>query len=294
MGVDLPAAAVGLARSQHGVIRTADLRRYGVDRSRQHRLVAAGSLVSMYRGVLVVPGATDRWTRLATKQAACAQLVAERRTAAAIWRLDGFRDAPDSDLVWGSPPRGRYPVALARVARIPEGALTVHDGLRVTTPTWTLGDLPGASDDEVELAVEAALREGLTSVTKLRARGLPRGDQPPTGSYAETRFLQLVVRPLGLEDPERQVPIAAGAEAPYRCDFVFRRGGRMVDVEIDGLSVHGTPKARAHDLIRDERLRHQGCVVLRFAAERVERSPSSVGRTLLAELRALGPDDGGE
>jgi very-short-patch-repair endonuclease len=91
-----------------------------------------------------------------------------------------------------------------------------------------------------------------------------------------------------LEDPVRQAPIRVrGQREPYRRDFVFTRNGRELDVEIDGLVVHGTPDAHDHDLLRDEQIRAEGCGVVRFAAWRIEKQRLAVGRVLVAALRAL-------
>ncbi|MHB8466387.1 MAG: endonuclease domain-containing protein [Acidimicrobiales bacterium] len=294
MALPLSDDLLALAREQHGLLTTRQLSRAGLDSGARIRRVAVGALAHETDGVFAVSGLRDRFTHLAALQMVIPGLVAERRTAAAVWDLDGFRDFDGLELAW--PPGSRTRRSLiARAAKLPPAVVTVHRQLRVTTAAWTLREID-ADLDTMELAVESALRKGLTTEVELwhvlGANGVmarrPLGI-PPTESYAETRFLQRVVRHLGLEEPERQSPIRVrGRRAPYRRDFVFRRDGRELDVEIDGLVVHGTPEARAHDLLRDERIREEGCAVVRFAAGRVEANRSGVCRALMAALRELG------
>ena len=96
---------------------------------------------------------------------------------------------------------------------------------------------------------------------------------------------------LELPDPERQVPISPrGTRVTYYADFVFRFAhGPDLDVEIDGLEAHGTPKAHDHDLMRDQLIASEGYEVRRFAAWRVERDRYAVCRGLLQAFRGERP-----
>jgi very-short-patch-repair endonuclease len=308
-GLHLPEEILTLARLRHGALLTSDLRRANLGPAAQHRRAQAGVIQMPLRGVIVVTELSDRLTPLAALQLRYPDVVCERRAAAAVFGLDGFTGPGPVpldlvDLTHGRPPAARG-VPPIRTARLPNRAITVHEGLRTTTPTWTLGELgaAGVDADGVELALESALRQGFTTEAKLRRvvtdrsgppwPGTPvlaealcrrRPGDPPTESYAETRFLQLVVRPAGLEDPERQVPVQIrGGRGAYRCDFVFRRE-RPLDVEIDGRAGHASDADRDYDSVRDHDLEQAGMEVVRFAASRVERRPSQVTGQLLAEL----------
>jgi very-short-patch-repair endonuclease len=165
-----------------------------------------------------------------------------------------------------------------------------------------LSAAPGVTPDLIELAIESAIRSGLTTDDAVRVLADSYGPRlrilqvalsrrhpgtPATESYAETRFLQEVVRPLGLEDPERQVPIfVAGRPEPYRADFVFRRRSGALDVEIDGLAWHGRDSDR-DDRMRDHYLRVAGIQTLRLEADRVDRKPNSARAALRRELDLL-------
>jgi very-short-patch-repair endonuclease len=306
----LPARLIDLASTCHGAVLVAELERAGFDGRARRRQIAAGALHPIARGVCAIPGLSDRLTVAAGLQLLHPSTVAERTSAAAVWGLDGFDGALGSPVTLQVPrvERLRRRGVVGRSATLPERAITEHEGIRVTTPTWTLGELgavPGVDADMVELAVESALRMGLTTDAKLRrvlearsgrrwpgtavlaeALGRRRPGEPATDSYAETRFLQVVVRPLRVEDPHRQVTILPpGRLRPYRCDFLFDRRRRL-DVEVDG-EMHAPAAARDHDSDRDRHIRASGCEVVRFSASRIERRPMTVRAMLLRDLAAV-------
>ena len=157
--------------------------------------------------------------------------------AAALWQLDGFREAV-WPLRWVGPANGRggdgvirtrhweAPTFIGEVPVAPMNLLLRH-----------LGDLPvhadGLSDrDRLELAVEDALRRKLVGLDEL---GVPfgrgagdrmlqeilvlRGNEPATESYAETRAVQQMRR-FGWT-PWRQVPIVERGRTLHRVDLVL-------------------------------------------------------------------------
>jgi len=308
----LPDDIVEKAGASHGAISTRELRALNMAPAMQRRRVEAGLIELPLRGVAVIKDLADRFTPVAALQLRYPDLVAERRTAAVIFGLDGFKGPGPVPLDLVDVRHVRPPAAAGvppiRIHPIPAKAIVTYDGLRTTTPTWTIGELgavPALDVDTIELALESALHLGLTTEGKLRrvtttrtgpdwpgtavlAEALSRrrpGD-PPTESYAETRFLQLVVRPLELEDPERQVPVQVGGRRnPYRCDFVFRRS-RPLDIEIDGKDAHATEFGRDHDYERDHHVRRVGFEIVRFGAWRIEHKPAEIRHRLLLELLA--------
>jgi very-short-patch-repair endonuclease len=286
-----------IAAHRHGVVRTNELRAGGLSQTGQARRTEDGTLRHVRYGLVCVTDLATPFTEIAAAQLRYPDLVAERRTAAAIWKLDGFAPGP-VDLVRSIGARHRsLELPRLRAHHLPEGAVTTRLGLRVTTPTWTVAELEcaGADTDLVELALESVLRRRPADEAYLRKAKRPvlqaalarrKPGAPATESYAETRFLQKIVRPLGLEDPERQVPIVTrGRTWPYRCDFLFRRAG-ILDVEVDGSAAH-TGDAHDHDILRDHRLRDDGCAVLRVSAWRIDRTRSTLKGILLRELAAV-------
>jgi very-short-patch-repair endonuclease len=302
---------LALARTRHGVLSAADLRSRGLDASRVFRAERSHLLTRVAVQTYAIPSMVDPFTVAAAIQLRHPRLILERRTAAAVWGLDGLRPPPGSvaplplDLVHTDRVRTRTTRFASRRAPIPDDEITTHDGFRLTSVPWTLSDLGAVVDitvDLLELALESALRLGLTTDAALRtfvaARGAARSllhaalvrrrpDVVPTESYAETRFLQTVVRPLALEDPERQVRISvAGRPEPYRADFLFQRPFGCLDVEIDGAAWHGPGSARA-DAMRDHYLRLAGVQTLHLEADRVDRKPHGAQAALKRELALL-------
>ena len=188
-----------------------------------------------------------------------------RRTAAALWGLDGVEPgivelaATSGRASSGSlyRPRSFEPAEIAQV-----------DGLRVTSVTRTLLDLGQVVGPEIiERALESALRkrhvsvdalvEAVAAVPRLRGAGALRSvlagrppGAPPTESDAETLFLQLARR-AGLPEPLRQFSVPT-SERAFRLDFAWPL--RRVAVEIDGAATHASREALRSDLRRQNRL----------------------------------------
>jgi very-short-patch-repair endonuclease len=304
----LPEELLIAARRRYGVVTRQELSAGGVTGSELYRATQSGLLVRLAPSAYGVPGLVGPLTAAAAVEAHYPEVVCERRTAAAVWGMDGFAPKPDGapaplDLVCDGPRRCQ--LAPARRRSLLPGDVTERGGLRVTSVERTLLDLgatPGVGPDLLELALESALRANLTSEADLEMMADARGraaaplravlarrrpGAPPTGSYAETRFLQTVVRPLGLEDPERQVKVAVGRRPePYRVDFLFRRARGRLAVEIDGAAWHGEASER-DDYMRDHYLRRAGVQTLRLDADRVDRRPASARAALRQELLLL-------
>jgi very-short-patch-repair endonuclease len=163
--------------------------------------------------------------------------------------------------------------------------------VRVTSPLWTLRTLGEVADvTTVELAVESALRlrqvgdddlwrlagEGpgtraLEWVLRTRGRG-----SRPTGSWLETRALQLVLRPAGIEVVARQVDIYEGDFWHARPDFLLP--GWTI-LEVDGRQ-HADVVQKRHDNDRDLRLCGLGLRVVRLDAVQIREARTHAGRRL--------------
>lgn len=148
----------------------------------------------------------------------------------------------------------------------------------------------------VELAVEAALRRELTTIARLTdIVGLARPNRPgrpelrvvlgqrpagapPTESYLETRFIQ-VLRRARLPAFDRQAWVH-DADGPIgRVDFLYRR----VVAELVGRRWHLDRFDPDH--ARYARLAAAGYRVLPFTFDDVERHPRRLVRTVAAALR---------
>lgn len=176
-------------------------------------------------------------------------------TAAALWGLD-HRHGSKVEL-WV--PAGRSPtsenVIVHRGGRLDRADRTVLDGLPITTPTRTLIDIAGRSEDEALLAaMERAFREGLTTperlgarITALRTSGRPGAgrleqmlidrhvDAAALESRLEARLWRILTRS-ALPSCLRQHWVVANGKR-YRLDFAWPE--RRVAVECNGLAFHG-------------------------------------------------------
>ncbi len=169
------------------------------------------------------------------------------------------------------------------------------------TPRWKDDLQPLTPAEVVELAVESLLRrqlivdlpgsgKNLQGDAILRQVLLIRGNQPATGSYSETRFVQ-TMRSRGFPAMWRQVKIFVGEDGSKRADFLvpfdekLRRKLRAtpddgVLVEVDGREFH----SKNDDFLRD-RQRHNhyqlaGFRWLEFPASDIDRNPDRVASQL--------------
>jgi very-short-patch-repair endonuclease len=285
---------------QAGLIRTAQLTSSGCSPATIRSLVRSGRIASVRRGVYRMVGpaasplhpgaagpAAELW--LAVLVAGPAAMV-WRRSAAWWWGLDGVDiGAPE---ITGRPDRSRG-LPVTRVTSLGPADRTVHRGLPVTSAGRTLVDLGTAlGADEVERALESALRSRLVSVADMegRCRGPVRGGAlvlrevlrrrpgaaPPTESDAETRFIQLVRR-AGFPAPVRQMAVMCHGRR-FRLDAAWP--AERLAVEIDGAATHANAEALGRDLRRQNALVLEGWTVLRFTWEDVVRYPDQVVEAL--------------
>ena len=194
-----------------------------------------------------------------------ATTVCFRRTAAALWGLDGV----EPGIVELAATSGRASSgSLYRPRSFEPGEIGQVDGLRVTSVTRTLVDLGQVAGPEtIERALEPAIRrrlvsvvalvEAVASVPRLRGAGALRSllasrpsGAPPTESDAETLFVQLARR-AGMPEPLRQFAVPT-SEGSFRLDFAWPL--RRIAVEIDGATAHASREALSRDLRRQNRL----------------------------------------
>jgi very-short-patch-repair endonuclease len=194
-----------------------------------------------------------------------ATVVCFRRTAAAIWGLDGTGPGPvELAATSGRASSG----SLFRPRPFEPAEIAQVDGFRVTSVTRTLLDLGQVVGPAViERALESALRkryvsldalaEAVAAAPRLRGAGALRSvlagrpsGAPPTESDAETLFLQLARRS-GLPEPQRQFALPT-SEGVFRLDFAWPL--RRIAVEIDGAATHASREALSRDLRRQNRL----------------------------------------
>jgi hypothetical protein len=231
--------------------------------------------------------------------------------AAAMWKLDGFRDLAWPPL-WCSPINGASSFDVVRT-RLWEDPVEI-DGISVapiSTVLRHLGSvgsrvLPGSHDslgphDLAELALEHALRLKYVDLATLLPHGgsqpgdvllrevvarRPRGE-PATESYAETRLIQRL-RSIGIDAPWRQVKVI-GATSSHRADcmvsYRLRRRPAVIRasmgflVELDSREFHQNRFEEDH--ARELTYNDLGYRWLIFTPRQIETDWPRVARTIL-------------
>jgi very-short-patch-repair endonuclease len=290
---------IDIALAQAGAITTAQLRASGMVKYRVVKNLGEGVLVpGGRRGIYLLAAAPRTWLQELSVEllAAGDGAYAWRRSAARLWGLDGF-DRVDG-VIDVAVPASRRPRRSA-ATRCDGASADIHtvQGLHCTGPGRTVIDLGSTcDDDEVERALESALRRRLVTLdqitllaassTRLGAPALRRvldrrpAGAPPTESDAETCFLQ-IARNAGLPCPERQVRVVLRGRR-YRLDAAWRP--IRLAAEVDGAATHGPDRLTA-DLHRQNLVVLDGWMVLRFSAARVMGNPQAVGRDLVEAYR---------
>jgi very-short-patch-repair endonuclease len=288
-----------LAEEQHGVLARQQL---NMARGDLDRLVALGVLRRRQRALYELCDGRGGWRRdltaaLLAKEPTgvwSLETVAYRRTAAAVWELDGV----EPGVVELAGPAHARSAGRARLVSLQPTDRVCHQGFPVTTVARTLLALGVVcSADLVERAMECALRRKLVTIGNLKqmlevhahVRGCsclrvvlarrPPG-APPTESDAETRFVQLC-RAAGLPDPVRQLRLRMSGRE-FRADFAWPP--QCLLVEVDGAATHATPAALTRDLERQNLLMGVWHV-RRFTWFDIVGRPDYVRTTLLGAVR---------
>ncbi|MDP9420319.1 MAG: endonuclease domain-containing protein [Actinomycetota bacterium] len=222
------------------------------------------------------------------------------RAAARLWGLDRV----EADVVELSVPRQtRLSTAVVhRSNDLADVGVTEVDAIPCTDLTRTLVDLGAVVDlDVVERAVESALRQRLTTVSRLQWRlsGLARRGRrgpaalravlecrplraPPTESQLETMFLQCL-QAAGVEEPVRQHPVRLPDGRVVRLDDAYPEA--MVFIELDGWTAHRSQQAFHYDRRRQNQVVLLGWQPLRFTWADVVGQPGRVAGEVAAMLR---------
>jgi very-short-patch-repair endonuclease len=215
-------------------------------------------------------------------------------SAAALW---GVRAEQPGRIEVSTPAasRRRQGNITAHRRSLPDGDLTIRDGIPVTCVARTLIDIAcSLSLGELERAVNEADRLDLIDPEALRMaldahrgqRGvarlrelLDRRTFRLTDSELERWFLPQVRR-AGLPLPVTQQRLNG-----FKVDFLWL-DLRLV-VETDGLRYHRTPAQQARDRIRDQAHLAAGFIPLRFTHWQVRHERQYVRTTLLAVVRRI-------
>ena len=224
---------------------------------------------------------------------------ASHRAAAALWQL--HPEVQPVEVTIDRRVRPAEGVAIHFTRKWIPADRTRLAGIPVTTPTRTLIDL-GATcgPDEVEIALDAALRRRLTTLrsltwhhSRIRARGRNgagvmtdllrrRSSSAPTESEFETRLLQLLRR-AQLPLPCPQYVVADGCGFVARLDFAYPAA--KVAVEADGFAFHSLEVDWHRDRSRYNHLAALGWTIVHVTWSNLTRHPDRVVRDVRAVLQ---------
>jgi len=275
----------------------------GVSESGVGRRLAAEHWDPVEPCVYRIVGAPVTWRGdlLAAVWSAGAEALASHRSAAALWRLDGFEDGP---LELSVPNRLVRRTVRARVHRVQELVScdrSTIDAIPVTTIDRTLVDLAGVLRiGGLAHALDSAFVQGLTRPDRVLARllGLGRRGRKGAGVLArllderlggaappESRFERRLERMLlaaGLPAPTRQHEVYDDEGFIGRLDLAYPRA--RFAIEADSYRWHAGHEPWRRDLRRRTRLAAAGWRVAHCTWRELVHEPANVARRVRTAL----------
>jgi very-short-patch-repair endonuclease len=297
-----------LAEQQHGLISREQALSHDMSSNQIGSHLRRGTWERLARNVYRMPGSVPTCDQrvLAAVWAAGAGAAASRRSAAALWRLPGFRRGP-VEVTQRRGPSSRYPTGGLHGSRfLPDHHIRTVDGIPTTCPERTLLDLcgcvhPGRAERALDnaLAMELATVHGIglmlaeTGARGRRGTALLRrllsvrcDNYVPPESELEA-LVEAVLEAAGLPLPERQQRVG-GTRAPAgRVDYLYRPA--RVVIEADSRRHHSSWLDVQADHRRDLLLLAAGYRVIRVNWHQLIREPElfiAAVKTLLREAAA--------
>jgi hypothetical protein len=292
----------GLARTQKQVAsRQQLLALYGS--STIARMSEKGLWTPAVRGAVSLSPAEPDWAQRLVAACLVTDGVASNRAAWPVWGLDGVTAAPlEITITNGHSPR-LPDVVVHRTRRFAPEERTVHNGIPVVRIERALVEggrfLP---ERIVELGVETALRERLTSEERLvayldRARRLPGaavlacvlGQRPeggPAGSPAEVDLMRLI-RADRILSPTRQHVVVLPSGRKVKLDLAWPP--HLFALEWNGRAFHVGTAAETQDFDRVEELEPLGWLVKGLAGSLLRTRPEAIVAMIRRHLEARPP-----
>lgn len=287
-----------LAERQGGAISRAQLRGLGVTDDAVDRLLAAGWLVVVHRGVFRLGRLTQAGVLRAAVLALGEHAVVSHRSAAHEHGLLRTRPPAVVDVTAPTTRRPRRGIRPHR-SQLDARDVTTRGGLRITTVARTLLDIaPGLSEPRVQAAVDearvqrrlhiaaveatiarAAGHHGVGSLSRALARHDPgRGRAIGDLERRATAFL----RDHGFPPYVRNFTVVVEGE-PFSLDVVWFE--RRVALELDSRTFHDNDPSFASDRRRSRRLAAAGWQVVRGTWEDLDERPAELAADVHALLR---------
>ncbi len=306
-----------VAAGQHGVISRQQLGELGLSQSVIGRLVDAGHLHRIFRGVYAVghPAIGERQTMFAATLACGEDAVVSHRSAAALLGLLDRAPAVIDLIAPGQ--RGRKIDGIRHHQAVPPAAEECGTVERIpcTSPARTLVDCAGtvgnrslrsmferaAARKMLDIrAIEAALGTGgRRGVVNLRVLidewrpAAPIAKRSRLKSPLEAKVLPILAQ-RGIAVPRANAPVNLIGGRVIEVDFLWAEQ-RFV-LEADSRDFHGTEVAFERDRRRDRELLRAGYSTLRVTSLQAETEAAEIADAICSQLREPRPPhpSGGE
>lgn len=290
-----------LALRQHGVIARSQALAHGMSSSAIDRRVHSGEWLRLLPGTYALRGSPASFMRRATAGYLWAGKGAllSHDTSGVLFDLDGV----STRKIFVSSPR-RLSSPRVIVHRRPTDDLPSKniEVVRVTSIEQTLLDLGGKLGGErLELALDSALRQGLTRFDRLTRHLATFGGPGVTGSTALAQILKMrepcprptdsilevellkLTRRFVLPPPVAQYPVQLREGLTVHVDFAYPE--QMLAIEVDSVRWHSGVRAIKWDNERQNLLVALGWRVLRFEWNDIVNRPAVVAAQILAALQ---------
>lgn len=292
-----------VASRQQGLITREKALTIGLSEDAILRRVASGKWRLMFPGVYAVSGSPDSWIQKLLGACLWADGIASHRAGAAVWGLEGF-DARLIEVTTERRVRSCDSEVVVRRGVLDRRDRTIFNGIPVTTPSRTLLDLGAVADiDLLNVALQDALRKGLTTISRLRllvdrvgGKGKPGvgalrtlvGDTLTprliTETRLETRLLKLI-SDSGLPLPVPQYKIRVDRHVVARLDFAYP--SEMLGIEGDSFAFHSAPEDVQRDRDRSNALTLLGWRILHVTWDDLVNRPNQVIEAIRASLSLM-------
>lgn len=276
--------ALALLEAHHGVAARSELVQTGLSDHTIRRLVDAGNLEPLLRGIYRMPVVPfDRNARCAAVCAAHPTVAIASVTAGKLW---GFRQMPPDERIHVLAPPASQPTIASWVrpyrtsAYHPDDIVTRSDGIVVTSRPRTAFDLARTlRPRELLSVIEQAMADGHHDADEMRRvasdwlsprRRWVRGylqvlDRRLSGGPAESHLETVLGDALlsaGVRGLQRQYWIDLPGYGPARFDLAVP--AIRLAIEVDGFPTHRETDGRHRDASRDDAARRLDWSVVRF------------------------------
>jgi very-short-patch-repair endonuclease len=297
------------ATQHHGLVRRADLQRFGIGERMRHHMSTTGEIVLVSSGVYRLGGVPWTWESdlLGLCWAQSPQGWVSHRSAARLWGATTFNDRVLDVIVTR---HARRP-GVNRQLRLHETKLllpmemSIVRNIPVTSPARTIVDVAAvASEERVEYLVETMQRLGHCdideieeAVRRLAAPGRRGGrklravmerqgrHERQVDSPTNVRLRTHLVR-AGLGEPEYEFPISVAGHT-YLADLAYPTSRLLIECVSVAFHVRGESYDR--DSVRRHQLMEAGWTVLEFTWNQVFRESEMVVATVRKWLARQNP-----